>query len=224
MANVGVEDVRRAAAELGEAGEGVSAAKIRGHLGRGSMTTITRLLREIRSREPRRDALPLEMDLATVPKEVSEGLSEAIQIATLAIYKSIAGPINQQISAAREELDVERDGMKQDVAQILAESNDIKELADRQREELARSNEALMTATSELASIKREVELKNAATVADRARHETEVAALREQMSAASTEHRNLQTRLEKVLTEAGELRGRLAAMAPSENAGASRK
>lgn len=213
MANVNIQDVKKAALELSESGESISAAKIRGNLGRGSMTTITRFLREIRNGDAKRDLTPPEMDMSVVPKDFAEDLSEAIQAAALSIYKAIAGPVNRQIKTARDDIDLEREAMKQDVDQVLAESNDIKDVADRLRDELALSKEALGAVIAELASVRRELVLKDAATITERARHEDELAALKHQFASASSEHRNVQSRMEAMLAEAGELRGRLSAM-----------
>lgn len=210
MAHVTLEDVRAAVAQLEALNLSVSVANVRGHLGRGSSTTITRHLREVREAKAREKLLePLNPD--DVSPTIVEKITAAAKAAGIESFRAIAEPLNRKIEEARAVLDTERQTMQQDMAQVLVESNDAIERAENLQREMADGIRREAATIAELSSLREQMERQNIERDVERQRHAEDLAALRQYLSEAQEENRRVQERIEVAVSEAAELRGRLA-------------
>lgn len=210
MAHVTLEDVKVAVAQLEALKLSVSVASVRGHLGRGSSTTITRHLREVREAKAREKLLePLNPD--DVSPTIVEKITAAAKAAGIESLRAIAEPLNRKIEEARAVLDAERQTMQQDMAQVLVESNDATERAENLQREMEDGIRREAATLAELSSLREQLERQNTERSTERQRHAEELATLREYLNEAQGENRRVQERIEVAISEAAELRGRLA-------------
>jgi len=223
MANVSLEDVRGAVADLEAAGRRPSVAAIGVHLGRGSSSTITKHWRTIR--EEREAAVA---GSATAPDhspadEILEQLSKVSRDAALALYQVLAAPLREEASRMREQLAREREEMNDEIDQVMLQANEATEravLADRE----------LLDSRSLQAGLQERLTAAMAELEAQRERHASELARAdqhRQELAEAHARQIQLLTvqlaegrerelaaaqRLETLVAEAGELRGQVAA------------
>ena len=210
MAHVTLEDVKAAVAQLEAREMSVSVANVRGHLGRGSSTTVTKHLREVREAKAREKLLePLNPD--DVSPTIVEKISAAAKVAGIESFRAIAEPLNRKIEEARAALDAERQTMHQDMAQVLAEANDAIERAEILQREMTDGVRREAAALAELSGLREQFERQNIDHASERQRHTEELATLRQYLSEAQGENRRVQERIEAAVSEASELRGRLA-------------
>ena len=224
MANVTLQDVEQAVAQLEAAGLPVSVASVRGQLGRGSATTITKLLRDVREARSRGDELPDELDRASPPAGVIDKIAAAARAAGIEAFVAIAEPINQQILAARAEIENERASMKADMAQVLADAGEAVEAAEALRLELVAVQALHATASAELLAVRKQLDERASAEKTESERRAAEVAQLRQQLDNAQAEGRRAQDKAEAAIAESAELRGRLAALKESTSSKSKRR
>lgn len=214
MAKVTLEDVRAAVEKLEAEGLSVSVVNVRSVLRRGSSTTITNFLREVRKSKTCKERLPQDIDTRGVPPEVIQRIAEAAQSAAIVAFHAIVDPINNAIAAARVDMDTERQSLLQDNAQVSADAADALERLESARRELhdaireSAKTKAELTAAGErlLSAEKRRDE--------ERIQMQEEINRMRAQNASAQVEwshkQERLHQRLEVAINEAAELRGRL--------------
>lgn len=157
MANVTLEDIRAAVQELDERGQRVSVATIRGQLGRGSVTTITKYWRDIRNQ---REVTPPEVTQEAheaLPDALIGQLSEISQKAAGEMYRALMAPVraaSEQDRAAREQ---ERAEMREELDQVLADAGDIQERASQLGAELLESQQQITRLEARLESARDEL-------------------------------------------------------------------
>lgn len=211
MAHVTLEDVKIAVGQLESLGSSVSVASVRGHLGRGSATTITRHLREVREAKARERLLePLNPD--DVSPEIVERITAAAKAAGIESFRAIAEPLNRKIEEAKAALAAERQTMQQDMAQVVAESYDATERLDILQRETSEAIRREAAALAELASARDQLQKLLSERQLERERQTEELSTLRQYLTEAQSENRRVQERVEVAIGEAAELRGRLAA------------
>ena len=113
------DDVAAAKQELEAAGQSVSVARVIAHLGRGSSSTVTPLLRAIR--EDDKAASPPAAPAEPVPEEVVAKLTEIARASALSMYRVIAEPVEALGRAKDAALAEDRKEMQADVDQALSE-------------------------------------------------------------------------------------------------------
>lgn len=214
MTKTTLEDVQTAVAHLESAGARVSVMSVRGVLKRGSATTITKLLRNVRRTKAATEALPSPLDTEGVPPEVVMKIAEVARSAAIQAFRVMAEPINDSIARARESMDAERQSLLQDIAQISADAAEASERFEVARTALDEAIRSDATSAAALAAAQEQLRAAEAQWAAERSRHDREVVRLREQVAAEQAESRRERERFESAMNEASELRGRLAAFA----------
>lgn len=133
MANITLEDVRAAVAELEAQGVTPSVTKLRAHLGRGSSSTITahwRAIREQAEAEVGADPLPPELDPHAPPAALMDMLTAGAVRAGQEVYRRLSQDINDKINAARAKLDADRAEAQEAFDQVMADAGEARERAE----------------------------------------------------------------------------------------------
>ncbi len=102
--------------------------------------------------------------------------------------------------------------MQQDMAQVVAESNDATERLDILQRETSEAIRREAAALAELASARDQLQKLLSERQLERERQTEELSTLRQYLTEAQSENRRVQERVEVAIGEAAELRGRLAA------------
>lgn len=214
MAKIKLEDVQAAVAYLESTGSRVSVVSVRNILKRGSATTITKLLRDVRQTKATTEGLPTPLDTEGVPPEVVEKIAEVAKSAAIHAFRVMAEPINQAIARVRQSTEAERKSLLQDIAQVSADAADAADRLDAARTELDEMIRSDATSAAALAAAQEQLRVSEAHWTAERRRHEDELIRLREQVAAEQAAAKQERERFETAMNEASELRGRLAAYA----------
>lgn len=208
-----IEDVRAAVQALRAAGEAITVTAVRGKLGRGSNSTIAPLLRVVRDAEDTgsEDGV-LFMDAERAPAEVMDRIVAAARKAGEEAFRAIADPLELRIATANANLARERQNIRSDMDQVLADARDARDRALALEAELRQARDQI--AAAEGARQRAQDELKS-----DQLRRTIEVDALNRQLLSTQGDLKTAQTRIESLLSEAGELRGKLAASTKGDEA-----
>lgn len=163
MANITLEDVRTAVADLEADGVSPSVAKIRAQLGRGSISTITTHWRTIREEaNSAADPLPAELDIHAPPQALMDLLTAGAVRAAQEAYRRLSQDINDKIQAARAQLAADRAEAQEAFDQVMADAGEARERAEVAEQklqeasvQLAVSKEAAKAALDERESMER---------------------------------------------------------------------
>jgi len=163
MANITLEDVRTAVADLEANGVSPSVAKIRAQLGRGSISTITTHWRTIREEASNAvDPLPAELDIHAPPQALMDLLTAGAVRAAQEAYRRLSQDINDKIQAARAQLAADRAEAQEAFDQVMADAGEARERAEAAEQklqeasvQLAVSEEAAKAALAERESMER---------------------------------------------------------------------
>lgn len=198
-----IEDVRAAFSTLKTKGEKATVANVRARLGRGSFNTLGPLVRAVKDEEAATAAeARLQID-DDVPAEVVAKIVEAARTAGAEAYRAMVAPLEARIRETKAFVASERTAMRFDLDQMLAESSDANERAEKLQIELITSREALASTTAQLAAA-----LEQQRTAADH--HKEELNRALAQGDKFQVELSSARSRVEALLVELGELRGQL--------------
>lgn len=123
MASITLDDVRTAAVELDGSGRRVSVSTLRAQLGRGSMTTLTKLWGQLRVEREAVAADDTDAE-APLPEPLIAQLSEVSRKSAEDMYRALAAPLQAAALAQREALVRERAEMRAEMDQVLADAGD----------------------------------------------------------------------------------------------------
>ncbi|WP_162851365.1 DNA-binding protein [Panacagrimonas perspica] len=201
-----IKDVADAVAALEAAGISVSASSVRERLGRGSFSTIAPLLRAVRDQQQPggKASAPLAIE-RDVPAAVIEQIAAAARKAGEEAYKALAASLEVKIAEVTANVGQERQIMRSDMDQVLADARDARERAQAVEGELREARERLTAVDSERLRAQEQLH-------GEQIRRATETESLARELAAAQMELKAARARIEALSAEAGELRGRLGA------------
>ncbi len=207
-------DVAAAKQQLEAANQNVSVASIIAHLGRGSSSTVTPLLRKIRE-QAKADAPPPKTG-EPVPEDVIAKLTDLAKANALAMYQLIAEPVaalarskDLEVAAERKDMQAEVDQALAELAQATSRIGELEGQASRSTSRIAELTERL-AGVEEASRVATEHHTAAARTAAEY--HAEELARERTQRAEATDLMRQQIEQLRDDLTREREASGRVAA------------